>query len=161
MLPVIQHAVGWMAERGASFDAVCLLQPTNPLRSGAAIDACIELLAQAEADSVVTVLPVPAEYNPHWVYFQTTKGTLYLSTGEASRIARRQDLPPCYHREGSVYVTRRNVVMESNSLYGGRMVGYPLDPTESVNIDTPEDWQRAEMMLSAIEDNSRNERLRA
>ena len=32
MLPVVQHAVRWLEERGDRYDAVCLLQPTNPLR---------------------------------------------------------------------------------------------------------------------------------
>ncbi|HET9530019.1 MAG TPA: acylneuraminate cytidylyltransferase family protein [Blastocatellia bacterium] len=149
MLPVIEHAVRWVEERGERFDAICLLQPTNPLRRAEEIDGCIELLIGTGADSVVTVLPVPAEYNPHWVYFQTEEGTLYLSTGEASPISRRQDLPPAFHREGSVYVTRRDVLMETGSLYGRRLVGYRLDPAGSVNIDTVEDWQRAALMLSA------------
>lgn len=150
MLPVVQHAVRWMESQGESFDCVCLLQPTNPLRQAKDIDACIDLLEQSGADGVVTVLEVPSEYNPHWVYFQTREGALHLSTGEVEPISRRQDLPPAFHREGSVYVTRRNVVMCGNSLYGERLVGYRMDPAESVNIDTPEDWQRAVEFLSAV-----------
>lgn len=148
MLPVVQHSVRWMEQLGERFDAICLLQPTNPLRRAKDIDGCIELLMQSEADAVVTVLPVPAEYNPHWVYFEDNDGGLYLSTGDPSPIARRQDLPPAFHREGSVYVTRRDVVMEGNSLYGERLIGYRLDSAASVNIDTTEDWQRAAVMLS-------------
>lgn len=148
MLPVVQHAVRWMEQLGESFDAICLLQPTNPLRRAKDIDGCIELLMQSEADAVVTVLPVPAEYNPHWVYFEDDGGGLYLSTGDGSPIGRRQDLPPAFHREGSVYVTRRDVVMEGNSLYGERLIGYRLESAASVNIDTTEDWQRAAVMLS-------------
>jgi len=146
-LPVVQHAVRWLEQRGDSFDTICLLQPTNPLRRAEHIDACIELLGASGADAVVTVLPVPAEHNPHWVYFRNPEGILRLSTGEAIPIARRQDLPPAFHREGSVYVTRRQVLIEQNSLYGSRLVGYPVDPAESVNIDSIEDWQRAERLL--------------
>jgi CMP-N-acetylneuraminic acid synthetase len=147
-LPVVQHALRWLEARGARFDAVCLLQPTNPLRRAGDIDGCIELFEESGADSVVTVLPVPAEYNPHWVYFQGPDGVLRLSTGDQAPITRRQDLPPAFHREGSVYVTRRDVVMESSSLYGNRTVGYVLTPEGSVNIDDLADWQRAEGMLS-------------
>jgi CMP-N-acetylneuraminic acid synthetase len=136
-----------MESRGENFDAISLLQPTNPLRRPEDIDACIELLQQSGADAVVTVLPVPTEYNPHWVYFQDHEGLLHLSTGEINPIARRQDLPPAFHREGSVYVTRRDVVMKENSLYGRRLVGYVLDPKRSVNIDGPEDWERAERLI--------------
>ena len=68
-LAVLQHAVRWLEERGERYDAVCLLQPTNPLRTAVTIDACIARLVDTAADAVVTVLRVPAEYNPHWVYF--------------------------------------------------------------------------------------------
>jgi CMP-N-acetylneuraminic acid synthetase len=138
----------FMETLGDRFDAVCLLQPTNPLRRAEDIDACIELLKESEADAVVTVLPVPAEHNPHWVYFTDEKGALRLSTGETDPISRRQDLPSAYHREGSVYVTRRSVVMEDNSLYGRRLVGHMMDPDRCVNIDTLSDWARAEQLLS-------------
>jgi len=147
MLPVVQHAVRWVETQGECFDAICLLQPTNPLRNPEVIDACIELLERSEADAVVTVLPVPTEYNPHWVYFQDREGILHLSNGEAIPVPRRQDLPPAFHREGSVYVTRREVVMEKHSLYGHRLVGYLLWPEQSVNIDGPEDWERAERLI--------------
>lgn len=147
MLPVIQHALNFMESSGERFDAVCLLQPTNPLRRTEDIDECITLLDTTTADSVVTILMVPAEHNPHWVYFQNGSGLLRLSTGEAEPTPRRQDLPPAFHREGSVYVTRRNVLMEGNSLYGERIAGHLIQAERSVNIDGPEDWSRAETLL--------------
>lgn len=149
MLPVVQHAVRSVEARGEYFEAICLLQPTNPLRSAEDIDACIELLEKSGADAVVTTLPIPAEYNPHWAYLQNEDGLLFLSTGEAAPIARRQDLPPAFHREGSVYATRRDIIMEGNSLYGRRLLGYLLSPERCVNIDGPADWERAERLLQA------------
>lgn len=146
-LPVAQHAVRWMEENNEHFDALCLLQPTNPMRRVADIDACVELLEQTNADAVATVLPVPAEYNPHWVYFQDESGFLRLSTGETAPIPRRQELPLAYHREGSVYVVRRDVLMVDGSFYGARFAGYEIPSERSVNIDSPEDWERAERLL--------------
>jgi CMP-N-acetylneuraminic acid synthetase len=148
MLPVVQHAVRWLEERGDRYDAVCLLQPTNPLRRPEDIDACIELLAETGADALVTVLPVPHRYNPHWVCFRDGDGFLRLSTGEPVPISRRQDLPPAFHREGSVYVTRRDVLMEGNSLYGTRLAGLVMDPAVSVSVDDMLDWERAERLLA-------------
>jgi CMP-N,N'-diacetyllegionaminic acid synthase len=147
MLPVVQHAIDFMETLGERLDAVCLLQPTNPLRRAEDIDACIELLQESDADAVVTVLAVPSEHNPHWVYFADESGALRLSTGESEPIPRRQDLPSAYHREGSVYVTRRRVLIEGGHLYGKRLVGYKMDPHRSVNIDSPDDWARAEQLL--------------
>jgi CMP-N,N'-diacetyllegionaminic acid synthase len=146
-LPVVQHALQFLENLGEHYDAVCLLQPTNPLRKTETIDACIELLERHDADTVVTVLPVPAKYNPHWVYFKDAQELLHLSTGDQVPIPRRQELPPAFHREGSVYVTRCEVVMGANSLYGRRMLGYAVDPLRSINIDNLDDWTRAETLL--------------
>jgi CMP-N-acetylneuraminic acid synthetase len=92
---------------------------------------------------------VPAEYNPHWVYFPDAEGCLRISTGEATPITRRQALPPAFHREGSVYVTRRDTLLLDDSLFGPRLLGYPVEAERSVNIDTLADWARAELLLPA------------
>lgn len=149
MLPVVCHALQFVEEAGEEYDAVCLLQPTNPLREARLIDRCLELFTTSGADSVVTVLPVPAKYNPHWVYVEDEGGWLRLSTGESTPIGRRQDLPAAWHREGSVYVTSRQTLLVGQSLYGRRTVGLPIDPEMSVNIDSLADWERAERMLAA------------
>ncbi|MCB2173561.1 acylneuraminate cytidylyltransferase family protein [archaeon] len=154
-LLVVQHAVSVLKTIGDSYDAICLLQPTSPLRKTETIDACITLLFDSQADAVVTVLPVPYEYNPHWVYFRRPDGELYLSMGDTNPVPRRQLLPPAFHREGSVYVTRVNVVMDKGSLYGDRLIGYPVNPSESVNIDNMEDWKLAEKL---VKKNSSNDK---
>jgi CMP-N,N'-diacetyllegionaminic acid synthase len=145
-LPVLQHAVAELEKTGDRFDAVCLLQPTSPFRRAGDIDGCIELLETEGLDTVVSVLPVPPEHNPHWVYFRDGDGLLRLATGEDQPIPRRQELPPAFHRDGSVYVTRRHVLMEGNSLYGKRLGGFLAD-SRSVNLDTPADWERAERLF--------------
>jgi CMP-N,N'-diacetyllegionaminic acid synthase len=146
-LPVLQHVVATLEAQGEQYDATCLLQPTSPLRNAATIDACVELLISSAADSVVTVLHVPAEHNPHWVFFRDAAGRL-IPAMPGPLIPRRQELPPAFHREGQVYVTRRDVLMNQGSLYGTRMVGFEIDSDMSVNIDTEADWTRAEQLLA-------------
>lgn len=148
-LPVVLHAVTTLENKGEYYDAVCLLQPTNPLRRSEDIDASIELLQTSGADSVISVLRVPHEYNPKWVYWRNEIGELVLTTGESSPVSRRQDLPPAFHRDGSIYVTRRNVLDEYGDLYGAKVQGYELDHQLCVNIDTNEDWELAEKILAA------------
>lgn len=149
-LPVIQHAVEFLKMEGSEFDAICLLQPTNPLRRAEDIDNCIELLENSKADSVVSVLPVPAEYNPKWVYWKNADGKLSLSTGETEPIPRRQDLPTAFHRDGSIYITRRNVLVEKSNLYGNDIQGYVMNPKYSANIDTMNDWFEVEALLKRV-----------
>jgi CMP-N-acetylneuraminic acid synthetase len=147
MLPVVQHALNWLSCRGDSFDAVCLLQPTNPFRSPEDIDGCVDLLAASDADSVVTIRHVPDEYNPYWVYLIGDEGSLKLFSGATEPLSRRQVLPSAYYRDGSVYVTRTAVLVTGNSLYGDRMLGYPMTGDRAVNIDNVEDWIEAERLV--------------
>jgi CMP-N-acetylneuraminic acid synthetase len=148
----VQHAVSWLEAHGDRFDAICQLQPTSPLRDPGEIDGCIAMLEESEADAVMTVARVPDEYNPHWVYLQAPDGALRLSTGDAVPLPRRQVLPPAFHRDGSVYVTRRDVVMNENSLYGSRVLGWVVDGHERVNIDRIDDFDRAETLLRLASD---------
>lgn len=146
MLPVVRHALDAMESGDGRFDAVCLLQPTSPFRRAEDIDACIVLLQDRDADAVVTVRSVPPEHNPYWVYLRESDGLLRPCVGAGDPIPRRQDLPPAYHRDGSIYVTRRDVV-ERGSLYGERVFGYECDPATGLNLDENEDWERAERLL--------------
>lgn len=143
-LPVIVHAVETLQAMGESYDAVGILQPTSPMRRAEDIDGCINLLESSGADSVISVLRVPEAYNPSWVYRRTPDGTMTLSTGDAEPISRRQDLLPAFHREGSVYVTRTEILLKKQSLYGTRVQGYEMSPEFSSNIDTEDDWKMIE-----------------
>jgi CMP-N,N'-diacetyllegionaminic acid synthase len=145
--PVVVHALDEMKKLGDEFDAVCLLQPTNPLRLSEDIDACINLLESSDADSVVSVLPVPVEYNPHWVYLEGSNGELKLATGEDQPIARRQELPKAFHRDGCVYVTHTAAIFENASLYGRVIAAYHSEAKRSVNIDSMSDWFEAERLV--------------
>jgi CMP-N,N'-diacetyllegionaminic acid synthase len=147
MLPVVLHALAALEAAGDRFDAVCLLQPTCPLRRPEAIDGCIDLLERSGADSVVSVLDVPARYHPRWVFLEQGDGSLAPAIAGALP-SRRQDLPPARHRDGSIYVTGRTALLEHGTLYGARMLGWPMDPAQSVNIDDADDWARAERLLA-------------
>ena len=147
--PVILHAVTKLESLGELYDAVCLLQPTNPLRRTDDIDNCIELLETTGADSVISILPVPHVYNPKWVYWRLPNGEMTLSSGDTEPVMRRQDLPPAFHREGSVYVTKRSVLSEFGNLYGRDVRGYEMSEADSINIDTQDDWNRAEAMIKS------------
>lgn len=147
-LAVVRHAVLTLKEMGADFDAICLLQPTNPLRRAEDIDACVALFNGSNADSVISVLPVPHEYNPKWVFWRDEQGKMSLSTGDAEIIPRRQELPPAFHRDGSVYITRSDIIINRHSLYGEKILGYEMPPEFSANIDTEEDWTAVEKRIS-------------
>ncbi len=146
-LPVIMHAIDFLEGVGDSYDAVCLLQPVAPLRDALIIDSCIQLLVEECADTVVTVLPVPVQYNPYFVYFEGEDKCLDYCMGEETLPIRRQDVPQAFYREGSVYVTRVKTLRERGSLFGKKVVGFSVDLKNSVNIDSQKDWEKAERLI--------------
>ena len=121
---------------------------SSPLRRAEDIDGCVKMFRITGADSVVSILPVPTEYNPKWVYWLDSHGRLMLSSGEKEPVARRQDLPPAFHRDGSIYVTQREVIFQRGRLYGNSVQGYVMNPAFSANIDTEDDWKQVEERLS-------------
>ncbi|WP_166963641.1 acylneuraminate cytidylyltransferase family protein [Yeosuana marina] len=148
-LGVIQHALKFYEEQNIYFDAVCLLQVTSPFKTGKFIDEAIEKFIESNCDALVSVQKVPDEYNPHWTFKKDEKDNLELSTGEKEIIARRQDLPEVYHRDGLIYITKASVLLEQNSLYGSKLA-YIKSPSDyTINIDTLEDWNKAEAFLNS------------
>ncbi|MFC7356872.1 cytidylyltransferase domain-containing protein [Jejudonia soesokkakensis] len=146
-IDVVLHALGALSEKGEHYDAVCLLQVTTPFRTAADIDAALQKFKLSNVDSLITVLEVPHKYNPHWV-FEAENETLRIATGEQEIISRRQELPPAYIRDGAIYITKTEVLRDKKSFFGTRL-GYLLsDDSKHVNIDTMEDWGRAERILS-------------
>ena len=55
---VVQHAMRYLESAGDTFQAVMILQPTNPLREAADIDGAIDLLEATGADSVIAFVDV-------------------------------------------------------------------------------------------------------
>ena len=145
-LPVLQHA---LRELDDTYDAVCLLQPTSPLRRASDIDDGCRLLRESGADSVVSMAPVPCHFHPCWVYFVTPDGMLDQASGWRV-IPRRQELPPAYYREGSLYITRREVILDQGSLYGARSAPYFIAEERSGSIDVADDLRRLEECLEHV-----------
>jgi len=152
MVDVVLHAIRWAQENQQEYDAVCILQPTSPLRSSMTIDRSISLLWDRHVDSVVSVRPVPLECNPHWVFFETSDGLLRPSLGDAPPITRRQQLPPAYHLDGTIFVTRTQSVVNHHSLTGGRLLGMISAADESFDLDTQEQWQVLEERLNSVQE---------
>jgi CMP-N-acetylneuraminic acid synthetase len=149
MISVAQHALQALSAQGYVPDALLLLQPTSPLRRPEHIRLALDLLG--ENDAVCSVTPVPPEYRPHSLMQMDGGGLLRYVMPDAVRYARRQDLPVAYRREGTVYLTRRTVLLEQGNFYGERCVALVLEMSESATIDTLDDWHRAEALLAERE----------
>lgn len=147
MLPVVQHAVRWLEEQGESYDAVCLLQPTNPLRRVEDIVGAVELLEATGADSVISFVDT-GEKHPARMKLIDPEGRVFDPPFvEQFEGQRRQDLQKLYLREGSIYLTRVPVLMQGNSFKGHDCRGWIVPEERACNIDTQLDFFFAEQLL--------------
>lgn len=151
-IDVVLHALEYLKEKGDHYDAVCLLQPTSPFRSNDLIDRAVNQFMESNADALISVLPVPHEFNPHWTFEPSEDNYLKIATGEQNIIKRRQDLPPAFIRDGSIYITKTSVLLGQKSFYGTKLSYIINDPGVSVNIDTELDWKKAEEKLYLVQD---------
>jgi CMP-N,N'-diacetyllegionaminic acid synthase len=156
-LPVVQHAVAWLAEhQGYRPDLVMILQPTAPFRRPRDIRAAVSLLVERRADSVMSVVPVDPHWHPLLAFQLDERGGLRLYvSGEPvyRRVQRRQDLPPAFMKAGVIYLLRTELLFdpERPSLYGELTVPHVIeDQRYALDIDSPDDWSRAEALADIL-----------
>ena len=123
---------------------VLLLQPTSPLRHVEDLEAIVALHRQAGHDSVVSV--TPSSKHPAWM-FALSPGQLLEPLVALSNAACRQQLPPAYALNGSLYLASRSFLERERSFLTANTVGYVMPPERSVDIDSPLDWQWAEFLM--------------
>ena len=144
-LPVYQHAIRYLeGVRNFHPDIIVALQPTCPLRRAEDIDEAIKKLLETDCQSVVSVCEV--EHPLQWMYtLEGDKLKLVIEGGD--KIIRRQDAPTVYRLNGAVYVTRRDVIMEQNRVWGDDTRAYIMPLERSVDIDSEIDFKLAEVLL--------------
>jgi CMP-N,N'-diacetyllegionaminic acid synthase len=147
MVDVVVHALETLAEQGYDPDAVLLIQPTSPLRRPEHLRRAVELLGPH--DAVCSVVALPADLCPHYVMRIDPSGFLDHFLPEGAGVTRRQDVPPAYRRDGTIFLTRSQVLLEQRSFYGRRCIPMLLAAHEALNIDEPADWAAAERRIAA------------
>jgi CMP-N,N'-diacetyllegionaminic acid synthase len=146
MYDVVAHALEQV--QGPLDEVVVLLQPSQPLRTVGRVRQALTMLECSDADSVVSVVPVPQEYSPSRLCDITHAGWLYLADGALLDAGPRfrQAARQVYRRDGTVYVMRRRMVLVG-SLYGDRCRALVIPPEESCVLDELADWAEAERRL--------------
>lgn len=147
--PVVRHAIGWFAERGEHFAWVCCLYATAPfvtpdrLREGfEALTASDKLFAFA-----VTSFAFPVE-----------RALRPLSGGGVTPMfpdrigARSQDCVEALHDAGQFYWGTSDAFVDDRPLFAEHSLAIRLPRHEVQDIDTFEDWDRAERMFRARPD---------
>jgi len=146
-LPVLQHAVNFIeAQDDIKLDWVLLLQPTAPLRVLEDIEASLTVASQNKCDSVISVVQVFAEHPILMKRIEDNRLLPYCI--EEKEGTRRQDYqPPAYMRNGAIYLTRRDILMDKNSIWGEFIRPYVMPPERSISIDSELDLKLVELIL--------------
>lgn len=144
---VVLDALDWLAGHGRTFDAVALLQPTSPVRRAERWHEARRLLAQGGCDGVVGV--APAATHPYLVFRRGADGLLARWDPAGAGVTRSQDMPPAWQVNGALYLVRTDALRAERSFFPARCAPVVCDePVENIDIDTPDDWQRAEAVVA-------------
>ena len=146
MLPVLRHAVDAMRALGFVADTIVLLQPTSPLRRAEHIDAAVDLLESSGADTVVSVVEVPHQFNP--VSVMRLNGDRLVPFLDGPLVLQRQDKPRVFARNGPAVLAVRAAVLERGSLYGNDVRPLLMEAADSVDLDTPADLELFDCLLT-------------
>jgi len=144
VMETISHALNFIENEGFHADAVVLLQPTSPFRTSTHIDEAIAVFESTDADTVTAVRP--GLEHPYYAWRIESGHLVPFFTIEHQKMV-RQELPPVYVENGSIYIIRRQV-LETGRIYGKRIAPYVMDHDSSLDIDAPSDLQWAEYLLA-------------
>ena len=153
-LPVFQHALTWLAEHDSYRpEIVVQLRPTSPFRRRWHIDqAVLRLLERPEADAVRTVC-IPFQ-NPFKMWRIDSDGFIQplveIDLPEPYNLP-RQALPEVYWQTGYVDVAWFDTIIEKESMTGQHILPLIIGAEEWIDIDSPDDWRRAERLLESGE----------
>ncbi len=153
-LPVFQHALEWLAENeNYRPEVVVQLRPTSPVRPHGLVDEAVEiLLGQPAADSVRGV--VPSAQNPYKMWRiaedQPMQPLLTVEANPEPYNSPRQVLPSTYWQTGHVDAIRAATILQG-SMSGASIWPVHIDPRYTVDIDTYNDWKRAEWLAASGE----------
>ncbi|GAB3459591.1 pseudaminic acid cytidylyltransferase [Massilia terrae] len=146
-IPVVAHAVQWQANHGPAVDAVCCIYATAPFVQPADLRQGLEVLQRSGTAYAFSVTSFA---------FPIQRA---LRIGADKRVemfqpehfnSRSQDLEEAWHDAGQFYWGRAEAWLAGKQLFGRDAAPVVLPRYRVQDIDTPEDWERAEWMFTAL-----------
>jgi CMP-N,N'-diacetyllegionaminic acid synthase len=133
-------------EEEAPVDWVLVLQPSAPFRNVDDITESLRLAREGGCDSVISITQVLAEHPILMKKIENDRLLPYCL--EEKEGTRRQDYdPPAYIRNGAIYLIRRDVLMEDNSIWGEVIRPYVMPEERSYDIDSERDFKLVELVM--------------
>lgn len=150
--PVIQHAIQQIeAGSGKRVDQICCLYATTPFIGPEDLVAGLRALDTSANGFAVSV----AHYaHPIERALRLRPDGTAVPLNEASLATRSQDLQPFVHDAGAFYWGTREAFTSPRSILASGSATVLLPSWKVHDIDTEDDWKRAELMFQSAFSNS-------
>jgi N-acylneuraminate cytidylyltransferase len=144
---VVKHAVAWFNAQSNDVTHACCLYATAPLVQANFIMEGYEALSRSDAAFAFSVTSYA---------FPIQRAVRITPDGRVDaiypehRMTRSQDLEHAYHDAGQFYWGTARAFLEDLPVFAPHSIGVILPRQLVQDIDTPEDWDRAELMYQVI-----------
>ena len=145
--PVIAHAIEWAKSQGLNITAVCCIYATAPFVQSGDIKHGLQALLSGGWDYVFSATEFSA---PIFRSFQQSdNGGVEMFFPENFE-ARSQDLPIALHDAAQFYWGTPQAWAESRQIFDRQSKSIMIPRWRVQDIDTPDDWLRAELMFKVL-----------
>jgi N-acylneuraminate cytidylyltransferase len=146
-LPVVAHAIEWHQHHGDIPTHICCVYATAPFLQSDDLRTGLSLLERECCDYVfpVTSYPFPIQR----AIRVTAAGRVEMFNPEHFN-TRSQDLEEAYHDAGQFYWGLSEAWLKERPIFSSVAAPLVLPRYRVQDIDTWEDWERAERMFEAI-----------
>jgi len=145
---VVTHALQWLKDKGESYDYVCTIYATAPLLQSKYLIEGFEKLQNSDAINAFSATSMPFPIQRTFKISNDERCEMFWPENYNTR---SQDLEEAYQDAGQFYWTK--VDQHSNEIMFGKDSIPIILPRHLVqDIDTLEDWQRAEIMYKVIKE---------
>lgn len=143
---VINHAINFLKEQGENIDFVCTIYATAPFLQEKYLIKAYQKIKDSNAKNAFscTSMPFPIQRT-----FKITSNERCEMFWPENFMKRSQDLEEAFQDAGQFYWTNLNIKSDE-IIFGKDSIPIILPRYLVQDIDTLEDWQRAEFMYKAI-----------
>lgn len=147
-VPVIAHAIDWQNNNGESATEVCCIYATAPFVQAADLQRGLQTLQTTGAEYAfsVTSYAFPIQRAVRITPDQRLEMFQPEHFG-----TRSQDLPEAWHDAGQFYWGIAQAWLHGKPLFSHDAAPVQLPRHRVQDIDTPEDWERAEWLFKAMQ----------
>lgn len=143
---VINHAIGECTRIYGDFQHCCCIYPTSPFVTVNDLSAAWKILDTEQVSFVFSATAYP--YPIQRAFYIQANGRVQMFQPEHVR-TRSQDLIPAYHDAGMFYWGQCQAFLDLLPMFSGDSFPYLLPSHSVCDLDTLEDWERAEWMMRA------------